>query len=51
MFEETGFDLRGQEFALLEADITGASAVQVRDGHLYVTVWKPNQPERVVRRD
>ena len=32
------------------ADLTSASAVQVVDGHLDVTVWTPGGPERVVRK-
>jgi hypothetical protein len=51
LFEETGFDLRGQEFEHFYAvDVTGASAVEVGDGHMDVTVWKPGEAERVVRK-
>lgn len=51
LFEETGFDLRGQEFDhFYAADLTGASAVEVGGGHMDVTVWKPGHPERVVRK-
>lgn len=51
VFEEIGLDLRGQEFDhFYEAHLTGASAVEVADGHMDVTIWKPNQPERVVRK-
>lgn len=51
LFEETGFDLRGQEFDhFFAVDVTGASAVRVGDGHLDVIVWKPGAPERVVRK-
>ncbi|MDT5076424.1 MAG: hypothetical protein QOJ80_1061 [Mycobacterium sp.] len=50
LFEESGFDLRGQEFALFGIDITGGSAVQISDRHLDITVWTPGQPERVVRK-
>lgn len=51
LFEETGFDLRGQEFdPFYGVDVTGASSVEVRDGHLDITVWKPGEPERVVRK-
>jgi hypothetical protein len=50
LFEEIGLDLRGQEFDLIGADITGASAVEVGDGHMDITVWKPGEPERVVRK-
>ena len=32
------------------ADITSASTVEMNDGHMDVTIWKPGQPERVVRK-
>lgn len=51
LYADTGFDLRGQEFNRFHvAEVTGASAVQIADGHLDVTVWKPGEPERVVRK-
>ncbi|MGW0043120.1 pyridoxamine 5'-phosphate oxidase family protein [Rhodococcus sp. NPDC003348] len=51
LFEETGFDLRGREFRpFYAADITGASAVELVDGHLDITIWRPGEPERVVRK-
>lgn len=51
LFEETGFDLRGAKFDHFYAvDITGASAVEVDDGRMDVTVWKPGEAERVVRK-
>jgi hypothetical protein len=50
LFEETGLDVRGEGFALFGADITGASAVQMVDGHLDITVWSPGEAERVVRK-
>jgi general stress protein 26 len=51
LFEETGFDLRGQEFdTFYAADLTGASAVEVGGGHMDVTIWKPGGAERVVRK-
>jgi hypothetical protein len=51
LFAETGFDLRGQEFdTFYGADLTGGSAVEVEDGHMDVTIWKPGEPERVVRK-
>jgi hypothetical protein len=51
LFEETGFDLRGQDFDhFFAADLTGASAVEISDGHMDVTIWKPGEPERVVRK-
>jgi hypothetical protein len=43
--------LRGQEFDhFYAADLTGASAVQVGDRHLDVTIWRPGEPERIVRK-
>ncbi|MCV7197659.1 pyridoxamine 5'-phosphate oxidase family protein [Mycobacterium angelicum] len=50
LFEETGFDLREQEFALFGTELTGASAVELRGDHLDITVWKPGNPERVIRK-
>ena len=50
LFDEIGLDLREQEFDLIGLDITGASAVQVRDDHMDVTIWNPGEPERVVRK-
>jgi Pyridoxamine 5'-phosphate oxidase len=51
LFEETGFDLRGREFDYFYvADLIGASSVAVGDGHMDVTIWRPGEPERVVRK-
>jgi hypothetical protein len=51
LFEDTGLDLRGREFDhLYAAKLTGASSVAVGDGHMDVTIWKPGEPERVVRK-
>lgn len=51
LYEQTGFDLRGQEFDhFYAADVTGGSAVEYRDGHLDITIWRPGTPERVVRK-
>ncbi|MCV7077828.1 pyridoxamine 5'-phosphate oxidase family protein [Mycobacterium szulgai] len=50
LFEETGFDLREQEFAFFGTEITGASAVEVKGDHLDITVWKPGEPEKLVRK-
>ncbi|MEV6067645.1 pyridoxamine 5'-phosphate oxidase family protein [Nocardia sp. NPDC052001] len=51
LYAESGFDLRGRDFDhFYAADLTGASSVEVGDGHMDVTVWKPGQPERVVRK-
>ncbi len=51
LFDETGFDIRDQEFDhFYTADLTSASTVQVIDDHLDITIWKPGQGERVVRK-
>lgn len=51
LFAESGFDLRGQAFDhFYEAHLTSASAVEVVDGHMDVTIWKPGEGERVVRK-
>jgi hypothetical protein len=51
LFEETGFDLRGQEFEHFYAGLlTGAAAVEVGGGHLDITVWKEGSAERVIRK-
>jgi hypothetical protein len=52
LFEETGFDLRGKDFdPFYAAELTGASAVEIVDGHMEVTIWKPGEAERVVRKN
>jgi Pyridoxamine 5'-phosphate oxidase len=51
LFEEAGFDLRGQQFdPFYVADLTGASSLHIEDGQLAITIWKPGEGERVVRR-
>jgi len=46
LFEESGFDLRGQVFApFYGAILSGAAAVAVGDGHMEVTVWRPGEEE------
>lgn len=51
LFEETGFDLRGQDFDhFYAADLIGAAAVEVLEGHMDITVWKPGEPEHVIRK-
>jgi hypothetical protein len=51
LFTDIGLDLRGQDFdQFYAADLTGASAVEVADGHMDVTIWKPGAAERVVRK-
>jgi nitroimidazol reductase NimA-like FMN-containing flavoprotein (pyridoxamine 5'-phosphate oxidase superfamily) len=51
MFEEAGMDLRGQKFdPFYVADLTGASSLELDDGQLKITIWKPGEGERVVRK-
>lgn len=51
LFEESGFDIRGMEFDhFYIADLTGASCVEIGDDKLAITIWKPGQGERVVRK-
>ncbi|GAB4585872.1 pyridoxamine 5'-phosphate oxidase family protein [Nocardia sp. IFM 10818] len=52
-FEKSGMDFRGKPFDhYFVADITGGSSVEVIDGkYLEITIWKPGQPERVVRKE
>jgi hypothetical protein len=46
LFEESGFDLRGQPFRhFFVADLVGAAAVEFREGQLTITTWKPGQAE------
>lgn len=50
LYEESGMDLRGERFPhFFVADITEASAVEIVDGHLDITVWTGGT-ERVVRK-
>jgi hypothetical protein len=51
LFEETGFDLRGQAFEhLFAAYLVGAATVEVAGDHLDLTVWREGTPERVIRK-
>jgi hypothetical protein len=51
LFADIGLDLRGQQLApFYVADVTAASSVEVGDGHLDITIWRPGEPERVVRK-
>lgn len=52
LYAETGIDVRGRRFDhLYAADLHGAASVEVGGGHLDITIWKPGEPERVVRKD
>jgi hypothetical protein len=49
LIDRTGMDLRGQEFdPFYVADITSASSVELADGQLTITIWKPGEGERSV---
>jgi predicted pyridoxine 5'-phosphate oxidase superfamily flavin-nucleotide-binding protein len=51
LFEESGFDLRGQEFdPFYIANIAAASSIEVVGGELSITIWKPGEGEQVVRK-
>lgn len=51
LYDETGFDLRGETFEhLFRADIVGAAAVLVGDGHLDVLTWRTGRDERAIRK-
>jgi hypothetical protein len=51
LFQETGFDLRGQKLEhFFRAEVSGGAAVEVGSGHLDVTVWREGTAERVVRK-
>ncbi|MEU8900070.1 pyridoxamine 5'-phosphate oxidase family protein [Nocardia sp. NPDC048505] len=51
LFDESGFDIRGQEFDhFYVADLTGASAIELVDDKLAITIWKPGEGERVVHK-
>lgn len=51
LFDETGMDLRGQVFdPFYVADLTSASSLAIEDGRLAITIWRPGEGERVVRR-
>jgi hypothetical protein len=51
LFDEAGLDLRGQRFdPFYAADLIGASSVGLEDGQLTITIWKPGEGLRVVRK-
>ncbi len=51
LFEQSGIDMRGQLLEhLFQANLSGASAVEVAGGHLDITVWRSGMGERVVRK-
>jgi hypothetical protein len=51
LFEDIGMDLRGQRFdPFYVADLHSASTVEIDEGAMLVTIWKPGQGERAVRK-
>ncbi len=49
VFEDIGLDLRGVPFEqFYGARIIGASTVELVDGQMRVSIWRPGQDERVV---
>ncbi|AMU54927.1 pyridoxamine 5'-phosphate oxidase family protein [Mycobacteroides abscessus] len=51
LYATIGFDLRGRRFApFYVADVEGASAVRLEDGHMIVTVWSPTAGEREIQK-
>ena len=47
VLEEAGPDLRGQRLdPFYVADIAGASCLEIVDGQLKITIWKPGEGER-----
>ncbi len=49
LFQESGFDLRGQRFdPFYVGDLTGGSSLELVDGRLRITIWKPGEGERVI---
>jgi hypothetical protein len=51
LFEASGFDVRGEKFdPFYVADITGASSIELEDNQLVITIWKPGEGEKVVRK-
>jgi hypothetical protein len=48
LFDTTGFDVRNEVFdPFYVGDITGASSIEMADGTLSITIWKPGEGERV----
>jgi nitroimidazol reductase NimA-like FMN-containing flavoprotein (pyridoxamine 5'-phosphate oxidase superfamily) len=51
LFKESGFDLRGQHFdPFYVGDLTGASSLELVEGRLRITIWKPGEAERIVEK-
>lgn len=51
LFAESGMDLRGQVFdPFFVADLTGGSSIEMVDDQLVITIWRPGEGERTVRK-
>jgi hypothetical protein len=51
LYAETGFDLRGQTFKpFYVGDLVGASGLEIDEGVLTITIWKPGEGQRLVRK-
>lgn len=51
LFERSGLDFRDEVFdPFYVADINGASSIELDDNELVITIWKPGEGERVVRK-
>ena len=51
LYEDSGMDLRGQAFdPFFVADLTGGSSIEFTDNELVITIWRPGEGERTVRK-
>ncbi len=51
LFEQTGMDLRGQDFDhFFVSDLISASSIETDGERLTITIWKPGEPEQVVHK-
>lgn len=51
LFEETGMDLRTEVFdPFYVADITGASSIVLDGNELVITIWRPGEGLRIVKK-
>ena len=51
LFADTGMDLRDQVFdPFFVADLSGGSSIELIDDQLVITIWRPGEGERTVRK-
>ena len=51
LYADSGMDLRGQAFdPFFVADLTGGSSIEFTDNELVITIWRPGEGERTVRK-